>query len=48
MGHFEERKALLGLHSFVFSAPLLATRNLFSASRIFYGGRYQPDCTGIF
>jgi hypothetical protein len=28
--------------SFVFSAPLPAGRNLFSASGIFCGGRYQP------
>ncbi len=28
--------------SFVFSAPLPARRNLFSASGIFYGRRYQP------
>jgi len=34
--------------SFVFSAPLLAWRNLFSASRIFCDGRYQPGCAGIF
>jgi hypothetical protein len=34
--------------SFVFSAPLPASRNLFSESGIFCGGRYQPDCTGIF
>jgi hypothetical protein len=32
--------------SFVFSAPLPAWRNLFSASGIFCGGRYQPS--GIF
>ncbi len=34
--------------SFVFSSPLLAWRNLFSASGIFCVGRYQPGCTGIF
>ncbi len=34
--------------SFVFSAPLPAWRNLFSASGIFCGGKYQPGCTGIF
>ncbi len=34
--------------SFVFSAPLPAWRNLFAASGIFCGGRYQPGCTGIF
>jgi hypothetical protein len=34
--------------SFVFSAPSLAWRNLFSASGIFCGGRYQPGSTGIF
>ncbi len=35
--------------SFVFSAPLPAWENLFSASGIFCGGRYhQPGCTGIF
>jgi hypothetical protein len=33
--------------SFVFSAPLPAWRNLFSASGIFWW-RYQPGCTGIF
>ncbi len=33
--------------SFVFSAPLPARRNLFSASGIFCGGRYQPGCTAI-
>jgi hypothetical protein len=33
--------------SFVFSAPLPAWRNLFSASGIICGGRYQPGCTGI-
>jgi hypothetical protein len=43
------RKAVQGFFSFVFSAPLPAWRkNLFSASGIFYGGRYQPSCTGIF
>jgi hypothetical protein len=34
--------------SFVFSAPLPAWRNLFSASGIFCGGRYWPGCTRIF
>jgi hypothetical protein len=34
--------------SFVFSAALPAWRNLFSASTIFCGGRYQPGCSGIF
>jgi hypothetical protein len=34
--------------SFVFSAPLPAWRNLFSASGSFCGGRYQPGFTGIF
>ncbi len=34
--------------SFVFSAPLPAWKNLFSAIGIFCGGRYQPGCTGIF
>ncbi len=33
--------------SFEFSAPLPAWRSLFSASRIFCCGRYQPGCTGI-
>ncbi len=33
--------------SFVFSAPLRAWRNLFSARGIFCGERYQPGCTGI-
>jgi hypothetical protein len=32
--------------SFVFSAPLPARRNLFSASGIFCGGGYQPGYTG--
>ncbi len=32
--------------SFVFSAPLLAWRMLFSVSGIFCGGRYQPGCMG--
>jgi len=32
--------------SFVFSAPLPARGNLFSASGIFYGGRYQPLLLG--
>ncbi len=31
--------------SFVFSAPLPAWRNLFSASGIFCSWRYQPGCT---
>ncbi len=44
---------IIGKHcldfSFVFSAPLPAWRDLFSASRIiFCGERYQPGCTGIF
>jgi hypothetical protein len=34
--------------SFVYSVPLPAWRNLFSASGIFCGGRYQPGCTRIF
>jgi len=34
--------------SFVFSAPLPALRNLFSAIGIFCSGRYQPGCSGIF
>jgi hypothetical protein len=34
--------------SFVFSALLPAWRNLFSASKIFCSGRYQPSYTGIF
>ncbi len=34
--------------SFVFSAPSPARRNLFSASGIFCGRRYQPGSTGIF
>jgi hypothetical protein len=34
--------------SFVFSAPLPGSRNLFSASGIFCSGRYQKGCTGIF
>ncbi len=34
--------------SFVFSAPLHAWRNLFSASETFCGGRYWPGRTGIF
>ncbi len=34
--------------SFVFSAPLPAQRNLFSACGILCGGRYPPGCTGIF
>jgi hypothetical protein len=33
--------------SFVFSSPLPAWRNLFSASGIFCGGRWYPSCTGI-
>ncbi len=33
--------------SFVFSAPLPAWGNLFSASGIFCSGRYQQGCTGI-
>ncbi len=31
-----------------FELPYLPGKNLFSASRIFYGGWYQPGCTGIF
>ncbi len=34
--------------SFVFSAPLPAWRNLFSASVFFCCGSFQPGCTGIF
>jgi hypothetical protein len=34
--------------SIVFSAPLPIWRNLFSASGIFCGGRYQPGYTAIF
>jgi hypothetical protein len=34
--------------SFVFSAPLLAWRNLFSASGIFCDLRYQSGCAGFF
>jgi len=34
--------------SFVFSAPLRAWRNLFSASVFFCCGSFQPGCTGIF
>jgi hypothetical protein len=33
---------------FVFSNPLPAWRNLFPASGIFCGGRYQPGSTGMF
>jgi hypothetical protein len=33
---------------FYFQLPLPAWRNLFSASWIFCGGRYQPGCIGIF
>jgi hypothetical protein len=41
--HFSNVKHCLDF-SFVFSA---ASRNLFSASGIFCGGRYQPGYTGI-
>ncbi len=34
--------------SFVFSAPFPAWKDLFSASRIFCDGRYQPVRTGMF
>ncbi len=44
--HFLIHQAPLDF-SFVFSAPLLAWRYLFSTSGIFRGGRYQPGCTGI-
>jgi hypothetical protein len=46
-GPYIPHKAAPGF-SFVFSAPLPAWRNLFSAKGILCSGRYQPGCTGIF
>ncbi len=46
MEHFSNVKHCLDF-SFVFSAPLPASRNLFSASGIFCGGTYQPGSSGI-
>ncbi len=47
LSHYTTHKSLPGF-SFIFSAPLAAWRNLFSACGFFCGGRYQPGCTGIF